>query len=129
MRNYQRTKNNPYFLPHNVYMQTLYILKDYPRLKQEEKDILYQGASFVPGAGRGNTPGDPTGHKAQMLDSVTERIRAVEHALETVPEEFRPGLMNNIARGGGYPCIAGEATWRRRKARLLHAAAKGMGWA
>ncbi len=33
MRNYQRQKNNPYKLPHNLYMRMLYLIRDYDRIK------------------------------------------------------------------------------------------------
>ena len=35
MRNFIPKRNNLYKLPHNVYMQMLYLLKDYPRIKKE----------------------------------------------------------------------------------------------
>jgi len=35
MRNYQRTKNNPYLLPQHLYGEVKYMLKDYQRLKEE----------------------------------------------------------------------------------------------
>ena len=38
MRNYQRTRNNPYLLPHHLYMRTLYIIRDYERLKQKAEE-------------------------------------------------------------------------------------------
>ena len=40
MRNYQAKNNNPYRLPHNLYMRMLYLIKDYERLKEERKEIL-----------------------------------------------------------------------------------------
>lgn len=35
MRNYIPTRNNLYKLPHNTYMQMLYLLRDYMRIKNE----------------------------------------------------------------------------------------------
>lgn len=35
MRNFIPKRNNLYKLPHNVYMQMLYLLKDYSRIKKE----------------------------------------------------------------------------------------------
>ena len=35
MRHFIPKRNNLYKLPHNVYMQMLYLLRDYPRIKKE----------------------------------------------------------------------------------------------
>lgn len=35
MRNFIPKRNNLYKLPHNLYMQMLYLLRDYPRIKKE----------------------------------------------------------------------------------------------
>ena len=37
MRNYQMRRSNPGLLPHNVYMQLQYLLKDYDRETPPEK--------------------------------------------------------------------------------------------
>lgn len=38
MRNYQRQKNNPYKLPHNLYMRMLYLVRDYDRIKEQGRE-------------------------------------------------------------------------------------------
>lgn len=38
MRNFIPTRNNLYKLPHNIYMQMLYVLRDYIRIKKEAPD-------------------------------------------------------------------------------------------
>jgi len=42
MRNFIPKRNNLYKLPHNIYMQMLYVLRDYARIKSEasKKDSL-----------------------------------------------------------------------------------------
>ena len=37
MKEYQRKRNNPYQLPHNVYMRVLYHIRDYERMKAERQ--------------------------------------------------------------------------------------------
>jgi len=39
MRHFIPKRNNLYKLPHNVYMQMLYLLRDYPRIKKTLKTI------------------------------------------------------------------------------------------
>ena len=40
MRDYQAVTNNPYLLPHHLYMRTLYIIRDYDRLKEKAEKLL-----------------------------------------------------------------------------------------
>lgn len=50
-RNYQLKRNNPYKMRHNLYMQTLYIIKDYEGLRAERINLLYQGTQPSDGIG------------------------------------------------------------------------------
>ena len=126
MRNYQKTKNNPYWLPHNVYMQALYMVRDYRRLREARRDVLY--AAPEPGPRVQSGPGDPTARKAAMMESVSERIYAIEGALSSIPAEYRNGVMEHINGGGADLTRASESTWRRYRARLLYYAAQNMKW-
>lgn len=37
MRDYQRRKNNKYYLPKSVYHRTLWVIRDYERMKKKRK--------------------------------------------------------------------------------------------
>lgn len=96
MRHYQRKKDNPYQLPHNVYMQCLYLIRDYDRLRK----ML---------------------HSVAVNESQTKvielRCEAIEQALVVVPPEYHSGVLDNIMYGCGYPIDASHTTygnWRRR---------------
>jgi len=104
MRNYQRKRNNPYRLPHNVYMQTLYIIRDRDRLQRELQHI----------------------REAPEMEAVSERIRAIDEGIASVPEEYRQGVFRSIAYGDPYPITAGEATWRRWRSRMAYYVAKNL---
>jgi hypothetical protein len=101
-------------LPHAVYMQVLYIIRDIDRLKAERERILY--ASPAPPDGLQRQKGgatDPTLKAVMRMEEMSIRINAVEKALKSIPKEYRAGILNNIIKRERYPIYAGEATWRR----------------
>lgn len=122
MRNYQRKKDNPYLLPHNLYMRTIYLIKDYDRLKQQEKELSrisisvcfddMPKAKYKFGSGVENS--------AVRLAEIGAEIKAIEDALETIPEFFRKPIMDNIKYGNRYPLGADERTFRRYKQRFIY---------
>ena len=119
MRNYQRKHNNPFQLPHNVYMQCLYAIRDYDRLKKEMDDVLY--AYPTPdGQPRGSDISDVTASKAIRIETISRRCEAVEQALVHVPLEYRKGIMDNIMYGAGYPNDADPETYRRWRRRFIY---------
>jgi hypothetical protein len=124
MRNYQRQKNNPYKLPHNLYMRMLYLVRDYERIKSERADILYSSPpqDGQPHSGLGN-PTEAKGVRLAMLDN---ECLAIENALENIPKEYRKGVMDNICYGTQYPYTADPETFGRWRRRLLYNAAKNL---
>lgn len=73
-------KSEQEYLPHNVYMQVVYIIKDYHRMLKERDNILH-------GTGqRDNQPqspvnGDPTGSRAVRLASLKNRVEGIDRAI------------------------------------------------
>ncbi len=110
MRHYQPKNKNPYQLPHNVYMQCLYAVRDYDRLKQEVQDILHDQAGQH----------DPTGQKAIRRAHLQERCDAIEQALNTIPQEYRRGVIWITQDEGHYPIDASPETYRRWRRRFLY---------
>lgn len=83
-------------LPHNVYMQVLYLIRDYDRMKAEYDTAVDESPQPPDGMPRSSGPSDPTANKAIRLDDLGRRIRAVEAGIETIPEEYRKSIWNNI---------------------------------
>lgn len=105
MREYQCTKNNPYLLPHHLYMRVLYIIRDYERLKQKsERKFEHE-----------NT---------KVLECAATEAQAIEEALTYVPVFYRDGVLENIMDGSRYPMGADERTFRRYKQRYVYYVAK-----
>lgn len=125
IRNYQRQKNNPYKLPHNLYMRMLYLVRDYERIKSQRADILHSSPAHdgQPHTGLGN-PTENKGIKLAMLDN---ECSAVEKAIESIPEEYRKGVLRNIKDNERYPITASETTFRRYRYKLTYTLAKILG--
>ena len=126
MKEYQRKRNNPYQLPHNVYMRVLYHIRDYERMKAERQEILYATPVFD-GQPRGNRVSSPTENRAIRLARVDEDCEALEQALVEIPPEYRTAVMNNICRQYPYPCDADYSTYSRWRQRLISFTAKNLG--
>ena len=125
-RNYQRTKNNPYLLPHNLYMRVLYIIKDYDRLKDEYQTILDSGGSAMGGRRAGSGTSNPTENKAIRLAAISDELHAIEGALIEIPQEYRQGVLSAIKYRTPYPDTAGYKTWQRWRQRFIWHVAKNM---
>ena len=123
-RNYQITKNNPYLLPHNLYMRVLYIIRDYDRMKDEYQEILQLSPPALTGVPGSRELTDPTGDKAIRLAMISGEMHAVDQALMDIPREYRQGLMRNIKYGDNYPNTAHYNTWRYNKYKFCYKVAK-----
>lgn len=121
---YNRKK---YRLPKEVYMKTLWHIRDYPRLK-EECEALFGGAPLMDGQPKGNTPGDPTGQIAVKYAELSDGIRAVEESLREIPKEYRQGVLDNIVLRIRYPDYAHENTWRYYRQRFIYGVAVRLGF-
>lgn len=128
MKIYQPQKNNPYILPRSIYNQTLWLIRDYDRLKREYHDIIDE-TPYNDGQPRGTNTSDPTAQKAIKLESVSERLKAIEQAEIQIPEEYRKHVLNNVLYGTRYPLdYANKNTWSIYRCRFINFVAKNMKW-
>lgn len=130
MRDYQGIKNNPYILPHHLYMRTLYIIRDYDRLKEKAEKLLEFNENppetvFV------KTPAEIKNlknikDKPDILpfERAALETDAIEGALEFIPSFYRDGVLENIMEGARYPLGADERTFRRYKQRYIYHVAR-----
>ena len=123
-RNYQRTTNNPYLLPHNLYMRVLYLVRDYDRLSDEYFTVLNSGSSSFNSSRKASGNPSPTENKAIRLASISAELNAIDKALYDIPPEYRDGVKQNVIYNSRFPINAGVATYKRHKQRFIFNAAK-----
>ena len=126
MRDYQRKKNNPYYLPKTLYRRVLAVIRDYDRQREEINDVLFGTADRDGIAVAGGIPGKPTENAAVRLAQYENDTEAVEQALVHIPEEYRKAVFDNIRYGERFPDTAAYSTWFRWKQRMAWFVAKNL---
>lgn len=126
MRDYQRQKNNKYILPRAQYHRTLWLIRDYYRLKEEVKYIAESGPEPSDGMPKGNQISDPTANKAFKITKHLDIIKLIDAEKNNIPEEYRRGVWENIMYGTAFPLDADRSTYGRIKSRFVYKVAKGM---
>ncbi len=96
-REYQQNSQKGYLLPFSVYMQTLWCVRDYHRLKSLSNE------------------------------NAVEKLEAINNALEQVPEPYREGILGNIIFHSNYGDFAHENTWKLWKQRFVYYVANNLG--
>ncbi|MCQ4637138.1 hypothetical protein NE619_10410 [Anaerovorax odorimutans] len=115
-----------YQLPRAVRMQVIWLVRDYERMKLEYDNAIWTGCGPMDGLPRGNRIGNPTERDALKRIDLSKRIEAIEQALNTVPEEYRKGVWDNLVDRAKYPIDAGSATYARHKGKFLYRIAKNL---
>lgn len=123
MNEYQRKKSR-YTLPRNLYMATLYQIRDYERMKDEAWALLDSSPEPPDGQPKGTVVGNPVEAAAIRREKYVQIIRIIDEALEEVPEEYRKGVWKNIQRGERYPDDASRNTYGNYKSRFIYEVAK-----
>lgn len=126
MHDYQRSKNNPYYLPKSLYRRILWLVRDYERLKSELDAMLYEGRP-LDGMPRGSDISDPTAKTTIKRERLREETEAVEQGKLMIPEEYRRGVWEHVTEGVRFPDYAHYNTWKSWQARFLYQIAKRLG--
>ncbi len=123
MSEYQR-KESRYILPRNLYMATLYQIRDYYRMKQEAEAALTASPEPPDGQPRGTAIGNTVESAAIRREKYVLMVKIVDEALEEIPEEYRRGVWRNIMNGEPYPDDASRNTYGNHKSRFIYEVAK-----
>jgi len=125
-RNYQRTKNNPYFLSREIYNQVLWIVKGYETTRQDYYNIIGYSLPVMSGMPRGTTALRPTESKAFKVATVKfAQLSAVEKAFESIPPELQSGIYQKLAHDTPYDTESiGRAVWSDYEAEYLYHVAR-----
>lgn len=126
MKDYQ-SKKTKYILPQGIYMSTLWIIRDYARMKESIEDEILT-TPVHDGMPRGSGISDPTANKAMNLsEGIMRRVRAVEEAKHDIPEEYMHGVWNNIQYRTPFPQDASRETYSRYKSKYIFGVAERLG--
>ena len=123
-RDYQRTKNNKYILPRNLYRHTLYVIRDYDRIKLEYDYMLQPPAVSCDGQPKGGGRSDPTAMTAARVEKYHDIISAVDRAKQEIPKEYRKGVWQNIVHEAPFPFTAARSTYGFYKSKFVYMVAK-----
>lgn len=107
MRDYQ-PKKSPYAMERSVYMRTLALVRDYPRMRRAYEQVVGNCASS-------------TEEQVMRAERLGADIRAVHTALAHIPQEYHAGILDNIIFRVPMIRIEGacEKTWSRWRSRFL----------
>lgn len=106
-------------LPYETRKRVYWLVRDYPRIKQEYEDLLTDTPAHdgQPGS---SSPGDPTQRVAIRRARLAEDVQAVEKALQYIPEEDAREIMRHLAKRKEYTVPAHRNTWQNRMKPFLY---------
>ena len=132
MREWQQTRFKDLVMPDTVYYQTVWAVRDLPRMEEEleRKRSDIASGSIVPGGivsdnGSKYSVSKPTERAAESKAVLEMRVDAIHSALEEVPHVYRQFIMDNIVMQKGYKSFPNKL-WRIWKQKFLFRVAKNL---
>lgn len=125
-RDYQRKINNKYKLPRAIYHQTLWIIRDYDRMKKQLEETL-NSSSYSSDVNRfikTNFVSDPVLNKVIKREKYIKYVTIIENSLNVIPTEYQRGVWDNITKYKAYPLDADRSTYGRYKSKFIHEVAE-----
>lgn len=125
-RDYQRKINNRYKLPKAIYHQTLWIIRDYERVKKQLENTLNCSNSnkdinsFI----QTNRTSNPVLNEVIKRDKYFNYVKIIEKSLNVIPTEYQKGVWDNITKYKAYPLDADRSTYGRYKSKFIHEVAE-----
>lgn len=88
-RHYQRKQTKSYYIEDkNIYMQMVYMIKDYPELKRRREKILHGSPEPSDGQPKGTKTSNPTEQKALVLCVIDTQIKAIEQVIVELRSKY-----------------------------------------
>lgn len=125
-RDYQRKINNRYKLPRTIYHQTLWIIRDYERIKRQLENILNcsNSNSDINSYIQTNHVGNPVLNEVIKRDKYFNYVKIIEESLNVIPTEYQKGVWDNVTKYKAYPLDADRSTYGRYKSKFIHEVAE-----
>lgn len=99
MKDLQFRSASSYLVPKEVYQQCVWMIRDSERLYQLALDVEVA---------------------AEVSSAARNRIEAIDEALNTIPEEYRYGLIKHVKNRLPYEDFAHENTWKKWQRRFVY---------
>lgn len=114
-----------HILPRSVYFQSLWVIRDYYRMRDAVGDVILSVPPRDEGmpSGSGGT-GSEVEAKAIKIEQIQARVSAIEAALAEIPIEYRSGVWRNIVFCERFPTDAHRGTYSRWKSKMVYLVAK-----
>ena len=116
-REYKDTPAPDIKLPREVYYRCLWTVRDFRRIREL--------ASAVPGIPMKETP-DLKIVSGNVIRKAASDLSMIRRALESVPEEYQTGILENIINKEPFGDNAHPNTWKRWKLVFLYELARGL---
>ena len=126
MREYQTLKEKK-ILPKDIYMQTIWRIRGYYRMKENLQDSLDEQPDPRQPHVSGGVKGSPTETKAMKRENDRDMVAAIDKALATIPKEYRHGVWQKVMYNAPYPEDAATKTYSGYKTEFIIRAAKYLG--
>ena len=78
MKDYQPTKNNKYLLPTAVWNQTVWMIRDYDRMKEKADDVISLSSTLSGDGIRGSGISDPTARMAEKREVYLHKVDLID---------------------------------------------------
>lgn len=118
---------NEYALPNELDRQTIWFIKQYEQKKTEYATVFWNAVE-ADGQPRGTTPGNPTETRGIRAARLASDIKAIEKALEKLPEFYREPVLENTIHKKKWPRVPSRRTFCRYKRMFVWWVAKYMEW-
>lgn len=121
-------RTGKYKLPVPVYHQTLWIMRDYYRLKDNLDSLSVLAPIEIDDMPKSKTnrTNDLVFNIVLKREEFADRIRMIDRAMATIPPEYRKGVWDSIHFGKPYPRDAHRTTYSRYKSKVLYILAKNL---
>ena len=130
-REWQQTRFKEFVMPDAVYYQSIWAVRDLERMEgrlvelRDEVEHGSFGGSIISEGKNDYTSIKPTEKKALEKAMLESRVDAINHALDIVPDRYRPYVIANVMlkkSGRDFP----NKIWRIWKQRFLFNVAKNL---
>ena len=108
------------YLPTTVRNRVIWLIRDSERLQQEADDLLTVASGLSPQIRSKGGHGDPVFRAVKKREKNLKRLKAIQDALQDIPEEYREGVFRSIRDRDPYPQDADRSTYSRHKQKLIY---------